>query len=131
MYELPTELRYSKSHEWIRKEDNGLYTVGITEHAQHLLGDMVFVELPNVNESVSESDEIGVLESVKAASDLICPMNGEVIEVNHQLEDNPALINADPYGEGWLIRIKADNDEQFNRLLDADEYAEHVNEEQA
>jgi len=130
MHELPTELKYSKTHEWIRKEDDGTYTIGITEHAQHLLGDMVFVELPNVDTSVNESEEIGVLESVKAASDLVSPMSGEVIGVNHQLEDNPALLNADPYGEGWLIKIKSDNTLQFDGLLNADQYAEHVSGEQ-
>ena len=130
MHKLPPELKYSKTHEWIRKEDDDIYTVGITEHAQHLLGDMVFVELPKANESVSESAEIGVLESVKAASDLICPMNGAVTEVNHQLESNPDLLNTDPYGAGWLFKIKADNNNQFDTLLNAGEYAEHVSEEQ-
>lgn len=129
MHGLPPELRYSKTHEWIRKEDDDIFIIGITEHAQHLLGDMVFVELPTLDESVNESEEIGVLESVKAASDLISPMNGKVIEVNQQLEDNPALVNADPYGSGWLIKLKADDENQFNALLNADEYAQHVSEE--
>ncbi len=130
MHELPTELKYSKTHEWIRKENDGAYTIGITEHAQHLLGDMVFVELPNVDTSVSEGEEIGVLESVKAASDLVSPMSGEVIEVNQQLEDNPALLNADPYGEGWLIKIKSDDALHFDGLLNADEYGQHVSEDE-
>ena len=106
MSNIPSELKYASSHEWVRNEGNGIVTVGITEHAQDLLGDMVFVELPDVGDEVSTGDDVAVAESVKAASDIYAPVSGEVVEVNENLEDSPELVNADAFGDGWLFKIK-------------------------
>ena len=103
MSNIPAELKYIASHEWLRLEDDGTITVGITDHAQDLLGDVVFVELPDVGDIIAVDDEISVVESVKAASDVYAPISGEVVEVNEALEDDPEIINSDPYGEGWFF----------------------------
>ena len=129
MSNIPSELRYATSHEWVRNEGNGIVTVGITEHAQDLLGDMVFVELPEVGDSVSTGDDVAVAESVKAASDIYAPVTGEVVEVNEDLEDSPELVNSDPYGDGWLFKVKADDISEVESLLDADGYAESIEDE--
>ena len=119
---IPAELKYIASHEWLRLEDDGTITVGITDHAQDLLGDVVFVELPEVGANVTVDDEIAVVESVKAASDVYAPLSGEIIAVNENLDDEPEIINSDPYGEGWFFRIKPENMEDFEALMTADEY---------
>lgn len=125
MSNIPNELSYVASHEWIRDEGDGTVTIGITDHAQDLLGDVVFVELPEVGDQVSAGDDIGVVESVKAASDVYAPLTGEVIAVNEDLEDAPELVNGDPYGDGWFIRLRLTDVEELTDLLDADGYAEH------
>lgn len=125
MSKLPTDLKYSETHEWARVDDD-VVTVGITDHAQGLLGDVVFLELPEVDSEVNAGDEIGVIESVKAASDLYSPVSGTVVAVNDALEGNPALVNSDPYGEGWLFRIQLVAEEELKELLDAKGYAEQV-----
>lgn len=129
MSTIPNELHYTKSHEWVRVEDE-LVTIGITEHAQQLLGDMVFVELPSEGDDVKSGDEIGVVESVKAASDFYAPVSGEIVAVNEELSDSPALVNSDPYGDGWLVQIKLSDKAELNDLLNAESYGEIVSEEQ-
>ncbi|MDG2098610.1 MAG: glycine cleavage system protein GcvH [Glaciecola sp.] len=129
MSNIPAELRYAASHEWVRPEGNGVYTVGITEHAQELLGDMVFLDLPDEGDQIAMGDDVAVAESVKAASDVYAPITGEVIEVNEDLEDSPELVNSDPYGDGWLFKVKADDISEVESLLDADGYAESIEDE--
>lgn len=129
MSNIPAELRYAASHEWVRPEGNGIYTVGITEHAQELLGDMVFLDLPDEGVQIAMGDDVAVAESVKAASDVYAPITGEVIEVNEDLEDSPELVNSDPYGDGWLFKVKADDISEVESLLDADGYAESIEDE--
>jgi len=121
MSEVPSELKYTRSHEWLRAEDDGLVTVGITDHAQALLGDLVFVELPETETEFAAGDECCVVESVKAASDVYMPISGEVVEVNEALVDEPEIINSSPYDNGWLFKIKPSADE-LDDLLDADAY---------
>ncbi|MEW4517464.1 glycine cleavage system protein GcvH [Proteus vulgaris] len=130
MSQIPSELKYAQSHEWIRSEGNGEYTIGITEHAQELLGDMVFVDLPDVGREVTAGDDCAVAESVKAASDIYAPLSGEIIAVNEELEGAPELVNSAPYGEGWLFRIKANNESELDGLLDAAGYQELVDSEE-
>ncbi len=122
MSNVPSELKYVASHEWLRMEDDGTITVGITDHAQEALGDIVYVELPDVGDTVAVDDEVAVVESVKAASDVYAPITGEVVAINEALEDDPEVINTDPYGEGWMYRIKPDNGDDFDSLLSAEEY---------
>ncbi|MCH8493412.1 MAG: glycine cleavage system protein GcvH [Idiomarina sp.] len=129
MSNVPNELKYAPSHEWIRAEGDGVYTVGITEHAQELLGDMVFVELPEVGDNVAAGDDVAVAESVKAASDIYAPIAGEVLAVNEELEDSPELVNSDPYGDGWLFKLKADDESELESLLDAEGYAASIDED--
>jgi glycine cleavage system H protein len=129
MSNIPKELRYATTHEWIRAEGEGVYTVGISEHAQDLLGDMVFVDLPDVGDAVAQADDCAVAESVKAASDIYAPLTGEVVEVNEQLEDAPELVNSDPYGEGWMFKIKAEDESEVESLLDAEGYENSIDEE--
>ncbi|QJR79977.1 glycine cleavage system protein GcvH [Alteromonas pelagimontana] len=129
MSNIPTDLRYASTHEWVRPEGDGVFTVGISEHAQDLLGDMVFVDLPDVGDQVSTGDDVAVAESVKAASDVYAPISGEIIAVNTDLEDSPELVNSDSYGDGWLFKIKADDVEEFEGLLDAEGYENSIDEE--
>ncbi|WDE06636.1 glycine cleavage system protein GcvH [Thalassomonas viridans] len=129
MSNIPSELKYATSHEWVRNEGDGTVTIGITEHAQELLGDMVFVELPEVGESVSTGDDVAVAESVKAASDIYAPVSGEVVEVNEDLEDSPELVNSDAFGDGWMFKIKLDDASELNDLLDAEGYANSIDED--
>jgi glycine cleavage system H protein len=117
---IPTDLRYAETHEWVRLQEDGIVTVGITDHAQHLLGDLVFVELPEVGRTVSAAESCAVVESVKAASDVYSPVDGVIVEVNELLADNPELINEDPYGEGWILRLKTRA--KLDGLLDAAAY---------
>ena len=130
MSQIPSELKYAQSHEWIRSEGNGEYTIGITEHAQELLGDMVFVDLPDVGSEVDLGDDCAVAESVKAASDIYAPLSGEIIAVNEELDGSPELVNSDPYGDGWLFRKKAKDESELNDLLDAAGYQELVENEE-
>lgn len=122
MSNVPAELKYTHSHEWVRSEGNDEYTVGITQHAQELLGDMVFVELPEVDSDVSREDEAGVVESVKAASDIYAPLSGTIVAVNEELDSAPELVNEEPYNEGWLFRIKISDSSELDELLSAEEY---------
>lgn len=128
MSNVPTELKYAASHEWVRDEGNGEYVVGITEHAQELLGDMVFVDLPDVGAAVTAGDDCAVAESVKAASDIYAPISGEIVAVNEALEASPELVNSEPYGDGWLFRIKASDAAELGKLLDADAYQASIDE---
>ncbi len=129
MSNIPSELKYATSHEWVRNEGDGIVTVGITEHAQGLLGDMVFVELPDVDDAVSTGDDVAVAESVKAASDIYAPVSGTVVEVNEELEDSPELVNSDAFGEGWLFKVKLDDASELDNLLDAEGYANSIDED--
>lgn len=128
MSNVPTELKYATSHEWVRDEGNGEYVVGITEHAQELLGDMVFVDLPEVGSTVGAGDDCAVAESVKAASDIYAPISGEILAVNDALDSSPELVNSEPYGEGWLFRIKASDATELGKLLDAAGYQASIDE---
>ena len=122
MSNIPANLKYASSHEWLRADGDGVYTVGITEHAQELLGDMVFVELPEVGDSVTQGDDCAVAESVKAASDIYAPVSGEIIAVNDTLSDSPELVNSSPYEEGWMFKIKIADEAELSALLDAAGY---------
>ena len=124
MSNLPQGLSYVSSHEWIRNEGDGIVTIGVTDFAQEQLGDVVFVELPDVGAELMSEDEFGVIESVKAASDLFAPVSGEVIAVNEQLDDDPELVNSDPYGDAWLLQIRLSHPEELEHLLDAEAYSE-------
>ncbi|MEJ2088694.1 MAG: glycine cleavage system protein GcvH [Gammaproteobacteria bacterium] len=124
MSEIPPELKYASSHEWARLEEDGTVTVGISDHAQQALGDVVYVEHPEVGQTVSAQGEAGVVESVKAASDIYAPVSGTVLAVNEALEDAPEMVNQDPYGDGWFFQIEPDDPSELDDLLDADAYAE-------
>jgi len=124
--DIPEGYRFSEEHEWAREEEDGSITIGISWHAQDLLGDIVYVELPDEGDSIESGEEFGVLESVKAASDLYAPISGEVLVVNQELEDAPQTINESPFDEGWMIRVRADDLQEFNDLMDADEYRAFV-----
>lgn len=124
MSNLPTELKYTKSHEWVKSHDDGTVTVGITDSAQELLGDLVFVELPEEGSVLAAGDQCAVVESVKAASDVYAPISGEIIAVNASLEDEPEQVNTDAFGTGWLFRMKPEQPEQIAALLNADSYSE-------
>ena len=126
MSDIPAELLYRDSHEWVRYDDDGTATVGISDHAQAQLGDMVFIELPEPGMNYEQGDACAVVESVKAASDVYAPLSGEVIESNSALEDAPELVNTDPYGDGWLFRIRLNNTGELDGLLDAEEYADQA-----
>ena len=124
MSEIPGDLKFLKSHEWVRVEGDGKVTVGISDHAQGLLGDLVYVELPAVGDTVQAGNGAAVVESVKAASDVYAPVSGTITAVNAALADKPETINEDAYGEGWLFVIELDDREQLNDLLEPDDYAE-------
>lgn len=126
MSDIPSDLKYRESHEWVRDEDGEGVVVGITDHAQAELGDMVYVELPEPGMSYAQGDACAVVESVKAASDIYAPVSGEVVEVNDALEDDPGLVNNDPYGDGWLFRIEPSDESEFDGLMDADAYSESI-----
>ncbi len=129
MSNIPADLKYTKSHEWINNNENGTITVGITDHAQELLGDLVFVELPEVGKELEAGEPCAVVESVKAASDIYAPIAGEVVEVNEALEEEPELINSDPYGDGWLFKLKLADDTILDGLLSSDEYTAESDDE--
>ncbi len=126
MSEIPGDLKFLKSHEWARVEGNGRVTVGISDHAQGLLGDLVYVELPSIGDSVEAGNAVAVVESVKAASDVYAPVSGTVVEVNAALADKPETINEDAYGEGWLYVIESSDADQLAELLSPDDYAELI-----
>ncbi len=131
MSQIPDNLKYTQSHEWILREGE-IVTVGITDHAQELLGDLVFVELPENGTTVDAGEECAVLESVKAASDVYSPLSGEVVETNQEVADNPELVNQSPFGDGWLFKLKLNDEAELENLLDAAGYAgalEHSEEE--
>ena len=129
MSQIPAELRYARSHEWARLEDDGTVTVGISDHAQEALGDVVFVELPEDGTELAAGDEAGVVESVKTASDIYAPVAGTVIAVNSELEDSPETVNSDPYNDGWFFRVQPrDLAEIDELLLDAQSYQVHCDE---
>jgi glycine cleavage system H protein len=122
MSELPGDLRYTSEHEWLRPEEDGSVTIGITDHAQSALGDLVYVELPEIGQELDVGGEMAVVESVKAASDVYAPISGSVIEVNNDLEDDPETINADPYGDGWIVRIRPTDGIDSGHTMDPDAY---------
>ncbi len=127
MSELPTDLYYTEEHEYLKATDeDGVYLVGITDYAQGELGDVVFVELPDTGVTLMQMEVFGTIEAVKAVSDLYCPLKGEVVDVNAELDDDPSLVNSDPYGAGWMIRLKLANPDDLEGLLRADGYAEHI-----
>jgi glycine cleavage system H protein len=122
MSNVPNDLKYTRSHEWLKQNSDGTVTVGITQHAQDLMGDMVYVDLPQSGVKVTAGKECGVVESVKAASDVYSPVSGEVVEANGALADSPDTVNKDPYGAGWMFRIKPSNPAELSALLDAKAY---------
>ncbi len=123
MTEIPNDLRYTKDHEWVREQDDGILAIGITDHAQAALGDLVFVELPVAEDVIGSGAVCAVVESVKAASDVYSPLAGTIIESNTVLADAPELVNSDPYGEGWLFRLRPDAPTEIEELLDNEDYA--------
>jgi glycine cleavage system H protein len=122
MSDLPVELKYARSHEWARLDSEGTVLIGITDHAQEALGDVVYVELPEIGAEIDAGAEIAVVESVKAASDIYSPVSGQVVEVNQTLEDEPEAVNRSPYADGWLFRIKLSNPDELNDMMDVDSY---------
>lgn len=130
MSETPSELKYLATHEWARLEEDGSVTVGITDHAQDALGDVVYVELPELDQEISSGDEAGVVESVKAASDIYTPISGTVIAVNEALDDEPEKVNQDPYGDGWFFKVEPTDAGELEDMLDADAYQEVCEEEE-
>ncbi|MEQ3638078.1 glycine cleavage system protein GcvH [Alcanivorax sp.] len=128
MSEIPAELRYASSHEWAKVED-GVATVGISDHAQDAMGDLVYVELPEVGQVVAAGDETGVVESVKAASDIYSPVSGEIVEINEALEDEPELVNNVPYEGGWLFKVQLTDEGELDNLLTADQYQAQIDSE--
>jgi len=122
---IPSELKYTKDHEWVKIEDN-IATIGITDFAQRELGDIVYVDVETLDETVDKDEVFGTVEAVKTVSDLIMPLTGEVIEFNEDLQDNPETVNTDPYGSGWMIKIKIDNTTEIDNLLSADAYKDVV-----
>ena len=129
MSNIPSELRYAKSHEWVRIEEDGSLVVGISDHAQDQLGDVVYVELPEIGQVLSVGDEAGVVESVKAASDVYSPVSGEVIETNPLLEDDPEMINTQPYEDGWFYKLQPSDSVELDDLMNSDSYCEFINSE--
>ena len=129
MSNVPSDLKYSKSHEWIKDNGDGTITVGITEHAQELLGDMVFVEVPEEGREVSSGEDCAVVESVKAASDVYSPVSGEVVAANEALADSPETVNTDAFGDGWMFKVKLSDASELEALLDASAYQELVESE--
>ncbi|WP_404326394.1 glycine cleavage system protein GcvH [Cobetia sp. UIB-001] len=129
MSNIPATLKYTESHEWVQDNGDGTVTIGITDHAQEALGDVVFVELPEVGRELALEEEFGVIESVKAASDLYAPLAGEVISVNESLEDAPESVNESPYDDAWILKMKVADSAELDKLLDADAYSQLVESE--
>jgi glycine cleavage system H protein len=126
MSDVPSDLKYLETHQWVRVDKSGLATVGITDFAQQQLGDVVYIGVPELGATVTGGEEAGVAESVKSASDVFSPVTGEVVEINELLEDEPEKVNEDPYGEGWLFRVKMTDDGELDGLMDADTYSDLV-----
>lgn len=124
--EFPDNLRYAESHEWVRADDGELVTIGITDYAQAELTELVYVELPEVGREFSQGDEVAVVESVKSASDIYCPVSGEIVEVNEELNDNPSLVNESPFDKGWLFKLKLSNPGEVEDMMDSEAYTEKV-----
>ena len=131
MSELPGDLLYTTEHEWLRREDDGSVTMGVTDHAQAALGDLVYVELPEVGQDVDSGGDMAVVESVKAASDVYAPLGGSVVAVNEELADDPEKINADPYGDGWIVRLQPNESIDESALMTPDAYQELLDQEEA
>ena len=129
MSQNPPELYYAKTHEWVRREEDGTVTVGITEHAQDALGDVVYVETPEVGDSIAAGDQAGVVESVKAASDIYAPLTGEVVAINEGLEDEPETVNSDAFNDGWFFKLKPQDVSELDTLMSAEEYEQLCDEE--
>jgi len=123
--DLPQNLKYTKEHEWVKIDDD-LLIVGITDHAQSELGDIIFIEFPDLNQVISKDDPFGTIEAVKTVADLFAPVSGKIIEINQDLEDNPELVNSDPYGEGWIVKITDFDKSQLDALLDSNNYEEII-----
>ena len=126
MSDIPADLKYIETHQWVRVSDDGTATVGITDFAQEQLGDVVYIGVPDMGATVNGGEEAGVAESVKSASDVFSPVTGEVIEVNESLEDEPEKVNEDPYGDGWLYKVRLEDAGELDGLMDSAAYAEHV-----
>ena len=120
-----SEMRYSKEHEWVKIDDD-ILMVGITDYAQSELGDIIFIELPDLSQMISKDDSFGTIEAVKTVADLFAPVSGKIIEINQDLEDNPELVNSDPYGEGWIVKINDFDKSQLDALLDSNNYKEII-----
>ena len=131
MSELPGDLLYTNDHEWLRREDDGSITIGVTDHAQAALGDLVYVELPEVGQDVESGGDMAVVESVKAASDVYSPIDGTVVAINEDLADDPEKANADPYGDGWIVRVQPSGDVDESALLTPDAYQNLLDQEEA
>jgi len=129
MSEIPSELRFAESHEWVESLEDGLMRVGISDHAQEQLGDLVFVELPEEGAEITRGETCAVVESVKAASDVYAPVTGEIVGINQALDDAPETINNDPYGDGWLFTVRPSDESDLDELMDAEAYAEHISED--
>ena len=123
---IPNDLKYTKEHEWVRINGD-IITVGITDHAQSELGDIIFIEFPELNQLISKDEPFGTIEAVKTVADLFGPVTGKVLEINEALEDNPDLVNSDVYGEGWIVKITCTNDSELDDLLDSEKYKEMIN----
>ena len=130
MSEIPGDLKYTKSHEWVRIDDDNLITVGITDHAQAALGDMVFIETPEIGAELEAEEACAVVESVKAASDIYCPIGGEIVETNADLADNPERVNEQPYTGGWIFQMRVGDTDELENLLDAEGYEVHCEDEE-
>lgn len=128
MSNIPQDLKFADSHEWVRRDDEVIITVGISDHAQGLLGDLVYVELPEVDTDVDKGEEAGVVESVKAASDVYSPVTGRIAQINEKLDEQPELVNTDPYGEGWLYKVEMDVPDELDSLMDASAYESSIEE---
>ena len=126
MSEIPAELKYSRDHEWVRSEDDGSVLIGITDHAQQALGELVYVELPETGQTVAQGDACAVVESVKAASDVYAPLAGQVVEANQVLADEPELVNNSPYQDGWIIRLEPVSQAELEELLTAEAYEQFL-----
>ncbi|CAG9000306.1 MAG: Glycine cleavage system H protein [Candidatus Celerinatantimonas neptuna] len=130
MSDISSDLKFTSTHEWVRAEGDGVYTIGLSDHAQELLGDMVFIDLPDVGDEVTGGEDCAVAESVKAASDIYSPITGEVVAINEELEDSPELVNSDPYASGWLFQVKSSDSSEYDDLLSAQEYEAHLEEDE-
>lgn len=127
---IPEDMYFTSTHEWVQVVDEDIVLIGITDHAQHMLGDIVYIELPDTDIHVAAGDELGVIESVKTAADFFAPVSGEILEVNDDAAQSPAIVNKDAYGDGWLVKVKMKDMEELDELLDAQGYHEYVTEEE-